>query len=35
MRMEASEENLEAYLIDVKKEQAKAKNGGTRNYPYF
>ena len=30
-----SEENLEAYLIDVKKEQAKAKNGGTRELPLF
>ena len=30
-----SEENLEAYLIDVKKEQAKAKNGGTRLLPLF
>ena len=31
----SSEENLEAYLIDVKKEQAKAKNGGTRLLPLF
>ena len=28
-------ENNEAYLIDVKKEQAKAKNGGTRRLPLF
>ena len=28
-------ENNEAYLIDVKKEQAKAKNGGTRELPLF
>jgi len=28
-------ENKEAYLIDVKKEQAKAKNGGTRRLPLF
>ena len=31
----SSEENLEAYLIDVKKEQAKAKNGGIRLLPLF
>jgi Na+-transporting NADH:ubiquinone oxidoreductase subunit C len=31
----SSDENLEAYLIDVKKEQAKAKNGGTRELPLF
>ena len=30
-----SKENNEAYLIDVKKEQAKAKNGGTRQLPLF
>ena len=30
-----SDENLEAYLIDVKKEQAKAKNGGIRELPLF
>jgi Na+-transporting NADH:ubiquinone oxidoreductase subunit C len=30
-----SDENQEAYLIDVKKEQAKAKNGGTRELPLF
>ena len=30
-----SEENTEAYLIDVKKEQAKTKNGGTRLLPLF
>lgn len=30
-----STENNEAYLIDVKKEQAKAKNGGTRLLPLF
>jgi len=29
------QENNEAYLIDVKKEQAKAKNGGTRTLPLF
>ena len=28
-------ENNEAYLIDVKKEQAKAKNGGIRELPLF
>lgn len=28
-------EDEEAYLIDVKKEQAKAKNGGTRRLPLF
>jgi Na+-transporting NADH:ubiquinone oxidoreductase subunit C len=28
-------ENNEAYLIDVKKEQAKAKNGQTRDLPLF
>ena len=28
-------EDKEAYLIDVKKEQAKAKNGGTRRLPLF
>ena len=28
-------ENNEAYLIDVKKEQAKAKSGGTRRLPLF
>ncbi len=28
-------ENKEAYLIDIKKEQAKAKNGGTRRLPLF
>jgi Na+-transporting NADH:ubiquinone oxidoreductase subunit C len=28
-------EDNEAYLIDVKKEQAKAKNGGTRALPLF
>ena len=28
-------EDDEAYLIDVKKEQAKAKNGGTRRLPLF
>lgn len=28
-------ENREAYLIDVKKEQAKAKNGGSRQLPLF
>ena len=31
----SSTENSEAYLIDVKKEQAKAKNGGTRLLPLF
>mgnify|MGYP001024472110 FL=1 len=31
----SSEENTEAYLIDVKKEQAKVKNGGTRLLPLF
>ena len=31
----SSTENTEAYLIDVKKEQAKAKNGGTRLLPLF
>ena len=31
----SADENLEAYLIDVKKEQAKAKNGGTRALPLF
>ncbi|WP_299113326.1 Na(+)-translocating NADH-quinone reductase subunit C [uncultured Winogradskyella sp.] len=31
---EAKEDN-EAYLIDIKKEQAKAKNGGTRRLPLF
>lgn len=30
-----SVENNEAYLIDVKKEQAKAKNGQTRDLPLF
>ena len=30
-----SKEDTEAYLIDVKKEQAKAKNGGTRRLPLF
>ena len=30
-----STEDTEAYLIDVKKEQAKAKNGGTRRLPLF
>ena len=30
-----AEENNEAYLIEVKKEQAKAKNGGTRLLPLF
>ncbi|WP_298554841.1 Na(+)-translocating NADH-quinone reductase subunit C [uncultured Algibacter sp.] len=30
-----SEEDTEAYLIDVKKEQAKAKNGETRRLPLF
>ena len=30
-----STEDDEAYLIDVKKEQAKAKNGGTRRLPLF
>ena len=30
-----SKEDNEAYLIDVKKEQAKAKNGGTRKLPLF
>ena len=30
-----STEDAEAYLIDVKKEQAKAKNGGTRRLPLF
>jgi len=28
-------EDEEAYLIDIKKEQAKAKNGGTRRLPLF
>lgn len=31
----SSTENSEAYLIDVKKEQAKIKNGGTRLLPLF
>ena len=31
----SSTENTEAYLIDVKKEQAKIKNGGTRLLPLF
>ena len=31
----ASTEDKEAYLIDVKKEQAKAKKGGTRRLPLF
>ena len=31
----SSTENTEAYLIDVKKEQAKAKNGGIRLLPLF
>ncbi|WP_299889115.1 Na(+)-translocating NADH-quinone reductase subunit C [uncultured Lacinutrix sp.] len=30
-----SSEDTEAYLIDVKKEQAKAKNGGIRRLPLF
>ena len=30
-----AKEDNEAYLIDVKKEQAKAKNGGTRRLPLF
>ena len=30
-----SKEDTEAYLIDVKKEQANAKNGGTRRLPLF
>ncbi len=30
-----AKEDKEAYLIDVKKEQAKAKNGGTRRLPLF
>ncbi|WP_303317077.1 Na(+)-translocating NADH-quinone reductase subunit C [Flavivirga abyssicola] len=30
-----SEENSEAYLIDVKKEQSKAKSGGERRLPLF
>ncbi|QCE41670.1 Na(+)-translocating NADH-quinone reductase subunit C [Psychroserpens sp. NJDZ02] len=30
-----TKEDKEAYLIDVKKEQAKAKNGGTRRLPLF
>ncbi|QXP60117.1 Na(+)-translocating NADH-quinone reductase subunit C [Olleya sp. HaHaR_3_96] len=30
-----TKEDNEAYLIDVKKEQAKAKNGGTRRLPLF
>ena len=30
-----STEDDDAYLIDVKKEQAKAKNGGTRRLPLF
>ncbi len=30
-----AKEDDEAYLIDIKKEQAKAKNGGTRRLPLF
>ena len=30
-----SKEDTEAYLIDVKKEKSKAKNGGTRRLPLF
>ena len=30
-----SKEDSQAYLIDIKKEQAKAKNGGTRRLPLF
>ena len=30
-----AKEDKEAYLIDIKKEQAKAKNGGTRRLPLF
>ncbi len=30
-----AKEDNEAYLIDIKKEQAKAKNGGTRRLPLF
>ena len=30
-----AKEDKQAYLIDVKKEQAKAKNGGTRRLPLF